>query len=151
MPSVTTAARLLEAHGPFAHRTQCRPGTRASVGGLLGLLDNDAGEFDTRADVELAEYLAHVEGHGVDADVHPVGDLPDVQSLGDQVGRGALGLGQAFPSGDGPAGRLGPVTAPNAEFAEPAPDAGRVGGRADCLVPVDGLGEVVDRLVLIRL
>lgn len=40
--------------------------------GLLRLLDDDAGELDARADVELTEYLAQVGGDGVDTDINPV-------------------------------------------------------------------------------
>src|SRR5690349_23079016 len=83
------------------------------------------------------------------ADVHLVGDLLVVQSLGDQFGGDTFDVGQAVPSGHGPGGRLGPVAAPHAELAEPAADAGHVGGRAGLLVSVDGPGEVADRLVAV--
>ena len=75
---------------PSRKRLGRRYGTRA--GGLLSSLDDDPGEFDAGAYGELAEYLAQVERHGVDADVQLAGDLPVVQSLGDQLGHGALGL-----------------------------------------------------------
>jgi hypothetical protein len=70
---------------------------------LLRLLDDDAGELDARADVELTEYLAQVGGDGVDTDINPVGDLL-AQALGDEFGHGAFGVGQAVLSRSGPVG-----------------------------------------------
>ena len=73
-------------------------------------------------------------GDSVGADVHAGGDLVVVQPFGDQAGDGSLGFGQAVPPGDGPGGGRAPVTAADAEPAQPSPDAGLVTVGADLAV-----------------
>src|SRR5580693_6880339 len=85
------------------------------------------------------------------ADVHAGGDLAVVQSLGDEAGHGLLGAGQAAPPGDGPDGGSAPVTAADAEPAQPPPDAGLVAAGADLAVAAECLLQVVDRLIPVTL
>src|SRR5580693_4683559 len=121
---------------------------RRAVGRLL---DDDAGEFVAGGDAELAEGLAEVVGDGVGADVHAGGNLVVVQSLGDQAGDGLLGVGQAVPSGDGPDGRRAPVTAADAELAQPPPDARLVAVGADLAVSRERVLQVADGLIPVAL
>lgn len=51
----------------------------------------------------------------------------------------------------GRGGRRRPVTAEDAQLAEPAPDPGHIDGRARLRVPVESLGEAADRLAHVRL
>jgi hypothetical protein len=87
------------------------------------------------------------------ADVHLVRDLLVVQPLGGQFRDGALGAGQALPPRDRPLGWGRPAAsrAERGERGEPMAYPRRVGDRAGQLVSAQGLREVVDRPVLVRL
>ena len=88
------------------------------------MLDCDPGELNARGDAQFAEGLTEVMGNGVGTDVHASCDPVVVQSLSDKAGDGLLGGGQAVPPHDrSGAGTCTPVAAPDAQLAEPPPDA----------------------------
>src|SRR6266542_2169326 len=103
---------------PLFPRAARSPAPRA-VTGRLGLLSEDPGQVDAGADVQLAEDLAEVERHGVRAQEHLGGALLVGQALGDQVGDGALGIGEARPPALRALG-VGGMPAPDADPAQPA-------------------------------
>src|SRR5580704_17241759 len=90
-------------------------------------------------------------GNGVGADVHAGGDLVIIQPLGNQAGDGLLGVSQAVPSGDGPDGGRAPVTAADAEPAQPPPDAGLVAVGTDLAVAAECVLQVADGSIAVAL
>ena len=85
---VSLEAAIHQLHWPLNRRC-----SESACSRLLRLPKHHPGELDARADVQLPEYLAQVERDGMHAHVHPVGYLPIVQSLRDEFGCRALGLG----------------------------------------------------------